>query len=80
MIHKMPPAIEQFGTLPEDKLVLLTPAQIGWADRQAEAGGIDGFGMMEAARGAVAAEFGLGLLAQDLPDVLPRVLQKLKRC
>jgi NAD(P)H-hydrate epimerase len=28
--------------------------------------------------GAAAAEFGLGLVAQDLPDALPRVLQKLK--
>ena len=30
--------------------------------------------------GAAAAEFGLGLVAQDLPDALPQVLQKLKRC
>jgi NAD(P)H-hydrate epimerase len=28
--------------------------------------------------GAAATEFGLGLVAQDLPDALPRVLQKLK--
>jgi hydroxyethylthiazole kinase-like uncharacterized protein yjeF len=28
--------------------------------------------------GAAAAEFGLGLVAQDLPDALPRVLQKLR--
>ena len=28
--------------------------------------------------GAAATEYGLGLVAQDLPDVLPRVLQKLK--
>ena len=28
--------------------------------------------------GAAAAEFGLGLIARDLPDALPRVLQKLK--
>jgi len=28
--------------------------------------------------GAAASEFGLGLIAEDLPDVLPRVLQKLK--
>jgi hydroxyethylthiazole kinase-like uncharacterized protein yjeF len=28
--------------------------------------------------GAAAAEFGLGLIAQDLPDVLPQVLRKLK--
>jgi NAD(P)H-hydrate epimerase len=29
--------------------------------------------------GAAAASFGLGLVAQDLPDALPQVLQKLKR-
>jgi NAD(P)H-hydrate epimerase len=29
--------------------------------------------------GAAATEFGLGLIATDLPDVLPRVLEKLKR-
>jgi NAD(P)H-hydrate epimerase len=29
--------------------------------------------------GAAAAEFGLGLVAEDLPSALPRVLQKLKR-
>jgi NAD(P)H-hydrate epimerase len=28
--------------------------------------------------GAAAAEFGLGLIAQDLPNVVPRILQKLK--
>jgi NAD(P)H-hydrate epimerase len=28
--------------------------------------------------GAAAAEFGLGLIAQDLPNVVPRVLQQLK--
>jgi hypothetical protein len=28
--------------------------------------------------GAAATEYGLGLVAEDLPDVLPRVLQKLK--
>jgi len=30
--------------------------------------------------GAAATEYGLGLVAEDLPNVLPRVLQKLKRC
>jgi len=30
--------------------------------------------------GAAATEFGLGLVAEDLPDALPRVLQKLKAC
>ena len=28
--------------------------------------------------GAAAAEFGLGLVAEDLPGVLPRVIQKLR--
>jgi NAD(P)H-hydrate epimerase len=28
--------------------------------------------------GAAATEFGLGLVADDLPNILPRVLQKLK--
>jgi NAD(P)H-hydrate repair Nnr-like enzyme with NAD(P)H-hydrate dehydratase domain len=28
--------------------------------------------------GAAAAEFGLGLIAEDLPDALPKVLRKLK--
>jgi NAD(P)H-hydrate epimerase len=28
--------------------------------------------------GAAAAEFGLGLVAEDLPNALPRVLQKLR--
>jgi NAD(P)H-hydrate repair Nnr-like enzyme with NAD(P)H-hydrate dehydratase domain len=28
--------------------------------------------------GAAATEYGLGLVAEDLPKVLPRVLQKLK--
>jgi NAD(P)H-hydrate epimerase len=28
--------------------------------------------------GAAATEFGLGLVAEDLPNILPRVLQKLK--
>jgi ADP-dependent NAD(P)H-hydrate dehydratase / NAD(P)H-hydrate epimerase len=29
--------------------------------------------------GAAAAEYGLGLVADDLPNVLPRVLQRVKR-
>lgn len=29
--------------------------------------------------GEAATEFGLGLIATDLPDILPRVLEKLKR-
>jgi hydroxyethylthiazole kinase-like uncharacterized protein yjeF len=58
MTRKMPPAIEQFGKLPDDELVLLTPTQMRLADRAAESSDIDGFGMMEAAGDAVAVAVG----------------------
>ncbi len=53
-------------TLQEGKLALLTPRQMGDADRAAEASGIDGFGLMEAAGSAVAVAVGVRWLMRPV--------------
>jgi hydroxyethylthiazole kinase-like uncharacterized protein yjeF len=50
----------------ESKLALLTPLQMGNADRAAEASGIDGFGLMEAAGSAVAVAVGVRWLMRPV--------------
>jgi len=50
----------------EGELALLTPLQMGEADRATEASGIDGFGLMEAAGGAVAVAVGVRWLMRPV--------------
>ena len=50
----------------ESKLALLTPLQMGNADRAAKASGIDGFGLMEAAGSAVAVAVGVRWLMRPV--------------
>ena len=50
----------------EGKLALLTPLQMGDADRATKASGIDGFGLMEAAGGAVAVAVGVRWLMRPV--------------
>ena len=60
---------------------LLCVAQMSEADRLTVLGGIPGHELMQAAgvwlHGAAATDFGAGLLAEDLPDLLPAVLRRL---
>ena len=53
-------------TLQEGKLALLSPLQMGDADRTAKANGIDGFGLMEAAGSAVAVSVGVRWLMRPV--------------
>jgi NAD(P)H-hydrate epimerase len=50
----------------ESNLVLLTPSQMDAADRAAEANGVDGFGLMEAAGSAVAVAVGVRWLMRPV--------------
>jgi NAD(P)H-hydrate repair Nnr-like enzyme with NAD(P)H-hydrate dehydratase domain len=62
-------------------LALLTPREMGEPDCYAIAGpGVDAFDAAAAGawlHGEAASAVGLGLIAEDLPDALPRVLQRL---